>query len=208
SGACAWRTSSSDRTSRSNSIRTPSPCARAWRICSSALRSIPQNPCPVDRRTSPPNWISMSSQRANRLVISACVSGSAAARLPSVASENTTPNPNVSAGRLRSKITTSCSGALRLTRMPRYSPAGPPPMQAIFTASTYQIRDRPRADARRSGLGELLEALERRAEVGALGEDRRARIARPASDAIERIAQVELLGVETGDDLVPGERHR
>ena len=47
-------------------------------------------------------WISMSSQRANCAVICAWVSGSAAARWPSVASENTTPKPNVSSGRLRS----------------------------------------------------------------------------------------------------------
>src|SRR5688572_20521111 len=36
-------------------------------------------------------------------------------------------------------MTTSCSGATRLTRTPKYSPAGPPPMQAIFTARRYQI---------------------------------------------------------------------
>ena len=47
---------------------------------------------------------------------------------------NRTVIQKVSDGRLRSKITTSCSGARRLTRMPRYSPAGPPPMQAMFTA--------------------------------------------------------------------------
>src|ERR1043165_4116030 len=85
-------------------------------------------------------------------------------------------------------------------------------MQAIFTAPTYQIRSSLPATraaiARRSGLGELLEALEGRAEIGALGEDRRARVVRPAAHAIERIAQVEPLGVEPGDDLVPGERHR
>jgi hypothetical protein len=42
--------------------------------------------------------------------ICAALVGSAACRLPSVWSENTTPQPKVSYGRLRSTTTMSCAG--------------------------------------------------------------------------------------------------
>ena len=53
---------------------------------------------------------------------------SAASRLPSVWSENTTPQPNVSSGRLRSSTRTSCRAPARFSSSARYRPAGPPPM--------------------------------------------------------------------------------
>ncbi len=49
----------------------------------------------------------------------AAVSGSAAARLPSVWSENTTPQPNVSYGRLRSTTRTSWRGSAFLSSRAR-----------------------------------------------------------------------------------------
>ncbi|MCY1384875.1 hypothetical protein D9M69_731800 [compost metagenome] len=51
-----------------------------------------------------------------------------------VASENTTPQPKVSYGRLRSITVTSFSGFCSFMSRPKYRPAGPPPMQAIFIA--------------------------------------------------------------------------
>ena len=74
----------------------------------------------------------MSSQRWKLRRISAWLSGSACAKLPSVASENTTPQPKVSSGRLRSITVMSCRGSAFFMRMEKYSPAGPPPMQTIF----------------------------------------------------------------------------
>ena len=53
----------------------------------------------------------MSSQWAKFRVISAYVSGSASAKFSSVASEKTTPNPNVSSGRLRSTTRMSWVGS-------------------------------------------------------------------------------------------------
>jgi len=57
---------------------------------------MPQNPCPPDRIVRPRKFTSTSSQWLNAPEISRAVSASAASRLPSVWSENTTPQPNVS----------------------------------------------------------------------------------------------------------------
>jgi len=54
----------------------------------------------------------MSSQWAKFRVISPYVSGSASAKVSSVASEKTTPNPNVSWGLLRSTTRMSCAGSV------------------------------------------------------------------------------------------------
>ena len=51
-----------------------------------------------------------------------------AASASSVASENTTPKPNVSSRRLRSKTATSWRGSAFLSRSAKKSPAGPPPI--------------------------------------------------------------------------------
>ena len=49
-----------------------------------------------------------------------------------VASENTTPQPKVSYGLLRSTTVMSwCTPSFFISR-PKYRPAGPPPMQTIF----------------------------------------------------------------------------
>jgi hypothetical protein len=61
------------------------------------------------------------------------VSGSAAAIFSIVASENTTPKPMASSGRLRSYTVIWCAGSAFFIKMPKNSPAGPPPMLTIFT---------------------------------------------------------------------------
>ncbi len=61
----------------------------------------------------------MSSQWAKLPVIAWYDSASAAARLSSVASENTTPKPKVSFSRLRSRTTTSFCGSAFFIRMPK-----------------------------------------------------------------------------------------
>src|SRR5436190_734578 len=53
----------------------------------------------------------MSSQYTNARRMASALSGSLAARLASVSSDSTTPQPNVSCGRLRSTTTISSSGA-------------------------------------------------------------------------------------------------
>src|ERR1700722_7349825 len=63
--------------------------------------------------------------------MAACDSGSAAWKLAMVWSENTTPQPKVSSGRLRSKTSMLASGMALRSRIAAYSPAGPPPTQTI-----------------------------------------------------------------------------
>src|SRR5207248_2675631 len=65
-------------------------------------------------------------------------SGSASRKLSSVASENTTPKPKVSSGRLRSSTVISCAGSVFFMRIAKYNPAGPPPTETIFTRSFYR----------------------------------------------------------------------
>ena len=59
---------------------------------------MPQKPWPPERIVRPSMWTSMSSQWLNAPAMSRAVAGSARSRLPSVWSENTTPQPNVSSG--------------------------------------------------------------------------------------------------------------
>jgi len=92
----ASASSSSSPTCRSNTSSTPSASQRPCRMLSSRLRPIPQNPCPPDRIVRPRKLTSMSSQWLNAPEISRAVFPSAASRLPSVWSEKTTPQPNVS----------------------------------------------------------------------------------------------------------------
>jgi hypothetical protein len=56
-----------------------------------------------------------------------------------VLSENTTPQPKVSSGRLRSNISTDAPGSAFLNRIAEYRPAGPPPMQTIRFMLHYII---------------------------------------------------------------------
>src|SRR5690606_29586834 len=77
---------------------------------------------------------SMSSQWAKLSMISRRVSSSAPLRFSSVWSENTTPQPKVSSGRLRSYTVMSWVGSCFFIRIAKYRPAGPPPMQTIFMA--------------------------------------------------------------------------
>ena len=64
--------------------------------------------------------------------IAAALSASFFQRLSSVSFENTTPQPKVSSGRLRSTTSTSCAGSRSFIEIAKYSPAGPAPMQTIF----------------------------------------------------------------------------
>src|ERR1700735_4012239 len=69
----------------------------------------------------------------------ACEGASASRKLPMVLSENTTPQPKVSSGRLRSNISTDALGSAFLNRIAEYRPAGPPPMQKIRFMPNYII---------------------------------------------------------------------
>ena len=80
----------------------------------------------------------MSSQWANSGVIALAETGSLRVMLSTVRSEKTTPQPKVTPGALRSNISISCAGSRSFIEMAKYSPAGPPPMQAIFTARIPQ----------------------------------------------------------------------
>ena len=105
-------------------------------------------PCPCRRRAPvhPCTRTSMSSQCRPCFSSASLRTGSAASMASSVASEKTTPKPNVSSGRLRSKTTTSASGRLRFSRVAKNSPPGPPPMQATFMA--FPSRSQPRGQCR------------------------------------------------------------
>ncbi len=87
----------------------------------------------------------MSSQWAKARAMAAWVAGSASSKLSSVASENTTPKPKVSSGRLRSRTTTSWAGSAFFIKIAKYRPAGPPPIETIFTLSI--VPDRPHRPA-------------------------------------------------------------
>ena len=75
---------------------------------------------------------SMSSQWLKARWISSAVAASHTRMLSMVASENTTPQPKVSYGLLRSTTVMSCAGWRIFINRPKYRPAGPPPMQTIF----------------------------------------------------------------------------
>src|SRR4051812_10549472 len=75
--------------------------------------------------------MSMSSQWAKRAAMASWLASSAAAKVPSVASEKTTPKPKVSSGRLRSMTVTSWRASAFFIRIARYRPAGPPPTLTI-----------------------------------------------------------------------------
>jgi hypothetical protein len=64
---------------------------------------------------------------------------------PSVSSEKTTPNPNVSSAVFLSQTSIRCFGLRSLTRVARYRPAGPPPMIAMSRAGFEGVSFRPGA---------------------------------------------------------------
>ena len=123
------------RSPTESSARRRARCARCCRIASRCLREMPQKPCPPERIVRPWKKISISSQWAKACVISRCVGASATRKFSSVASEKTTPQPNVSRGRLRSNRRTGQVGLRAFRSIPRYSPAGPPPMQVTRIVS-------------------------------------------------------------------------
>ena len=81
----------------------------------------------------------MSSQWANSLAMTSADSGSLAVKFSTVWSEKTTPQPNVTPGGLRSNISISCDGSRSFIEIAKLRPAGPPPMQAIFTRSAAEV---------------------------------------------------------------------
>ncbi len=93
---------------------------------------MPQKPWPPEVTVRPLKWTSMSSQWLNDCRISFAVGSSALTRLPSVWSENTTPQPKVSYGRLRSITVISLAGSCFFISSAKYRPAGPPPIQTMF----------------------------------------------------------------------------
>src|SRR5919108_4878044 len=77
----------------------------------------------------------MALQRAKASSISAKLGGSASRSAPRVSSENTTPQPKVASGALRSTTVTWWAGSARLASSAKYSPAGPPPRTPIRIAA-------------------------------------------------------------------------
>ena len=78
---------------------------------------MPQKPWPPERCASPLKCTSMSSQWFRSSAIFWPVTGSAWMSPSSVASENTTPQPNVSSGLLRSNTVIWCPGSRSFIRM-------------------------------------------------------------------------------------------
>src|SRR5437870_1015649 len=98
----------------------------------------------------------MSSQRWPSAIIAALTSGSPCSSACSVASENTTPNPNVSSRRLRSYTTTSWRGSDFLRSSAKKSPAGPAPTTAAFTVAPLRGNAWPSSRLASRALEELL----------------------------------------------------
>ena len=57
-----------------------------------------------------------------------------------VASENTTPNPNVSSGRFRSITRIWCRGSAFFISAAKYRPPGPPPTQTMRITASRGVR--------------------------------------------------------------------
>jgi hypothetical protein len=72
---------------------------------------MPMKPWPEEVIFAPFTCTSMSSQWANSSIMLCALIASLALRFSIVWSENTTPQPNVSPGRLRSNTTTSQAGS-------------------------------------------------------------------------------------------------
>src|SRR6266540_5401324 len=81
----------------------------------------------------------MALQRAKASLISTKVSWSASRSAPRVSSENTTPQPKVASGGLRSITRTSWRGSAFFISSAKYSPAGPPPRMPILMVSAEHV---------------------------------------------------------------------
>ena len=127
-------------TSVSNTSLTPSSSQRACRMLSSFLRPMPTKPWPPERMTRPLKCSSMSSQWLKACWIASAVAASQARMLSIVASENTTPQPKVSYGRLRSTTVMSWRGDSCFISSAKYRPAGPPPMQTMFKTDSREAK--------------------------------------------------------------------
>src|SRR6266511_2815319 len=77
----------------------------------------------------------MALQRAKASLISTKLGWSASRSAPRVSSENTTPQPKVASGGLRSITRTSWPASAFLMSRAKYSPAGPPPRMPILMAT-------------------------------------------------------------------------
>src|SRR6266508_3583862 len=77
----------------------------------------------------------MALQRAKASLISTKLGWSASRSAPRVSSENTTPQPKVASGGLRSITRTWWPGSAFFMSSAKYSPAGPPPRMPIFMAT-------------------------------------------------------------------------
>ena len=80
------------------------------------LRPMPMKPCPPEVIISPWIWTSISSQCANSPAMIAADVGSLAVKFSTVWSENTTPQPNVTPGALRSNTSISWRRIAQLHR--------------------------------------------------------------------------------------------
>src|SRR5439155_17695316 len=135
----------------SNRRSTSSDAHRRWRMPSSCTRAIAENACPRERRVSPRYRTSMASHVAKVSVISSNVVRSASRSAPSVSSENTTPQPKVAPGGLRSSTVTWWSGFAFLRSRARYRPAGPPPIVRTRTSGKHLGEAIDLLDARHRG---------------------------------------------------------
>src|SRR5713101_4528680 len=79
-------------------------------------------------------------QRAKLLLISSYVSKSASRSAPRVSSENTTPQPKVASGGLRSITVIWSDGFAFFASRAKYRPAGPPPTTTAFIRSAHDVR--------------------------------------------------------------------
>ena len=97
------------------------------------MRAMAAMPLPPQRHRSPWMRTSISSQWTPWSVRARSSTGSTSSMPRRVASEKTTPNPNVSVGRFRSKTTTSEDGSASFSSVAAKSPPGPPPTMAVRT---------------------------------------------------------------------------
>src|SRR5438034_3764722 len=124
---------SSGWTAVENLRSTPACPARCWSSVSRVRRATAAIPLPPNRHCSPRSRTSIGSQCTPCSVSARRSTGSAASMPSRVASENTTPKPNVSPARLRSNTVTSRPGSPRLASSAASRPPGPPPRTAIRT---------------------------------------------------------------------------
>src|SRR5262249_48500947 len=121
--------------------------------------------------------MSMSSQWAKWLVISAWLSRSASATCSRVASEKTTPKPKVSSGRFRSTTVMSWVGSDFFLSRLEQSSAGPPPIDTILIASILRPGGALPERLRPFELATRARSLVHEQEYGGLGATQPVRVA-------------------------------